>query len=526
MPGIHSKHSHFISVILGAFVLGSGLSAAPVFSQSADKVDATTLEGKVLFGYQGWFSCPEAGGYWGHWSNGTPAATNLTIDMYPFLGDFQPQELCKAGSMTTGGKQAYLFSSQSPKVVDTHFKWMEEYGLDGVLVQRFIGEAPGKRSSGDVVLKNIMAAALAHGRTFAIEYDLTGGSEANYARDVETDWKYLVDNLKVTSHPCYLHHKGLPVVSLWGPGLSNQTPSNSASMIPFINWFHTDAPQQYRAVYIGGTPAQWRTLNGDARTDPAWNSIYKSMDVVQPWTVGRYADTNGVNSWKRTTLAPDIAQAKANGNLYMPVVFPGFSWSNLHQGTKNQIPRMGGKFLWRQAYNARAAGATMLKFAMFDEVDEGTAMFKVVSQRTQAPDQGYWLTLDADGYKLPPDWYLRIAGEVTKMFHGALPASSAMPLDPSNPAASAIDPLPAQKRDIGLRFNPVSGGMQFRMAAANGTLRIFSPLGSALRSLAIRDGGAFWDEKDARGKALPSGLYLAAVRGPTGGESFSTLVLP
>jgi hypothetical protein len=55
---------------------------------------------------------------------------------------------------------------------------------------------------------------------------------------------------------------------------------------------------------------------------------------------------------------------------------------------------------------------------MFDEVDEGTAILKVVPHRNQAPDQGFWLTLDADGDDLPNDWYLRLAGQITRMFHG------------------------------------------------------------------------------------------------------------
>ena len=33
------------------------------------------------------------------------------------------------------------------------------------------------------------------------------------------DWKYLVDELKITAHPDYLHHNGKPVLSIWGPGL-------------------------------------------------------------------------------------------------------------------------------------------------------------------------------------------------------------------------------------------------------------------------------------------------------------------
>ena len=58
----------------------------------------------------------------------------------------------------------------------------------------------------------------------------------------------------------------------------------------------------------------------------------------------------------------------------------------------------------------------MLKIAMFDEVNEATANFKVAARRQDAPDQGYWLTLDADGFTLPSDWYLRLAGEITRIF--------------------------------------------------------------------------------------------------------------
>jgi len=96
----------------------------------------------------------------------------------------------------------------------------------------------------------------------------------------------------------------------------------------------------------------------------------------------------------------------------------------------NKIPRNRGEFLWRQACNARAAGATVLKIAMFDEVNESTAIYKVAAKRSDAPDQGYWLTLDADGYDLPSDWYLRLAGEITKMFHGEIPLSYEMPDNP------------------------------------------------------------------------------------------------
>lgn len=70
---------------------------------------------------------------------------------------------------------------------------------------------------------------------------------------------------------------------------------------------------------------------------------------------------------------------------------------------------------------------------MFDEVNEGTAIFKTAARRQDAPDQGFWLPLDADGSPLTSDWYLRLAGEITRMFHGEIPASSKLPENPGPP---------------------------------------------------------------------------------------------
>ena len=67
---------------------------------------------------------------------------------------------------------------------------------------------------------------------------------------------------------------------------------------------------------------------------------------------------------------------------------------------------------------AKRAEAGSGKIAMFDEVNEGTAIYKVVSRRNQAPNQGYWLALDGDGLTLPSDWYMRISGQLTNVIHG------------------------------------------------------------------------------------------------------------
>src|SRR5262245_10214239 len=147
------------------------LTFLPAAVHAAGDVDPSTLNNKVLIGYQGWFTCPEDGsGRWTHWSRGIPTPETLTVELYPDVHELDPDERCTIPGMTIGGRPAYLFSSRNAKTVNRHFRWMKEYGLDGVLVQRFVGEIPRKHADGDVVLKNIMAAATQSGRTFAIEY--------------------------------------------------------------------------------------------------------------------------------------------------------------------------------------------------------------------------------------------------------------------------------------------------------------------------------------------------------------------
>jgi hypothetical protein len=415
------------------------LLALLVSAAAADKVDSTTLQGKVLLGYQGWFNCagdgaPENG--WRSWARGVPSAETLTIDMYPDLREFDGDELCAVPGMTIAGKPAYLYSAWNRKTVLRHFRWMREYGLDGVLVQRFVTSIPRKRASGDVVLRNILEGAAESGRTFAIEYDVTGSNLGTFSDVMREDWKYLVDELKITAHPGYLRHKGRPVLSIWGPGLQEDrhVPHDPAVAKQVIEWFRSGAPPAYRVTYMGGTPSRWRPLTHDARPDPGWADAYRMMDVVQPWTVGRYRNAEGIDKWKEDMIVPDLALTAKNRQIYMPVIFPGFSWYNLkREAPKNAIPRNRGEFLWRQAYNAKVAGATVLKIAMFDEVNEGTAVFKLAARRADAPQQGYWLTLDADGADLPSDWYLRLAGEITRMFHGEIPPCAALPEKPGPP---------------------------------------------------------------------------------------------
>lgn len=88
-------------------------------------------------------------------------------------------------------------------------------------------------------------------------------------------------------------------------------------------------------------------------------------------------------------IIPDAKAAAAAGADYLPVVFPGGS---AHYEPRvpvqpfNRCPRDGGRFLWRQLYNALAvAKVDMLYGAMFDEVSEGTAFYKIAKSKNDVP---------------------------------------------------------------------------------------------------------------------------------------------
>jgi hypothetical protein len=289
---------HLIRLLLPAFLLSAGALSA------ADKADASTLEGKVLLGYQGWFNCPGDGApanNWRSWARGVPVADTLNIDLYPDLSELEPDERCAVPGMTIGGdRPAWLFTAFNRRTVVRHFRWMKEYGLDGVLVQRFVGTVAGKRAGGDVVLRNVIAGAGQYGRVLAIEYDITGGNPEDFIRTLKDDWTCLVDEFKLDTHPNYLRYNGKPLVSVWGIGLNEprHPPETPAPAKELIAWFQSAAPAKYQAAYMGGTPSRWRLGVNDARADPEWAEVYRMMDAVQPWTVGRYRDRAGVDKWK------------------------------------------------------------------------------------------------------------------------------------------------------------------------------------------------------------------------------------
>jgi hypothetical protein len=251
-------------------------------------------------------------------------------------------------------------------------------------------------------------------------YDLSGLG-ANQIHKVIDDWKLLIDRMTLTSDKAYLHHNGHPVVALWGFGFNDGRKYTIAEGIELVRFLKEDPTYGGNTVMLG-VPTYWRTLDHDAVKDSALHELIAKADIVSPWTVGRYRDIPQIEGYASKTLTPDLNWCNAHHKDYLPVVYPGFSWHNMNpKSPSNNIPRQGGRFLWSQYVAARKAGATMVYQAMFDEVDEGTAIYKV----TNEPPVGESTFVTYEG--LPSDHYLKLVGAATKMIAGKTSLSEQMP---------------------------------------------------------------------------------------------------
>jgi hypothetical protein len=366
-------------------------------------VDAQTLYGKVMCGYQGWFGVPGDNGTnlnWVHWTKhrGLMEDGNAKVDLWPDVSELTAAERFQTGFKMADGRPAEVFSSQEKSTVLRHFKWMQDYGLDGVFVQRFIGGLQNKNNLDRVnrVLANCREGANTYGRTYAVMYDLSG-LRAGHMDDVMNDWRALRKEMAITDDPAYLHHHGKPVVAVWGIGFSDHREYTLEECRTLIQFLKND-PEAGGCTVMVGVPAHWREQGFDAVNDPVLLDVLKMADVISPWTVGRYINTNGAAAYATKILKPDLEWCNRQKIDYMPVIFPGFSWYNMYGEAFNRIPRLRGRFMWSQFLGARQAGVSMAYVAMFDEVDEGTAIFKCVND-VPVGQQSKFLTFEG----LPSD---------------------------------------------------------------------------------------------------------------------------
>ncbi len=374
----------------------------------------------VMAGYQGWFAAEGDGserGWYHYQGNGGFYPGNTNVDFWPDITEYQKKY--KSPFKFADGSDAYLYSPYDEESIDLHFKWMKDYGIDGVHMQRFVGEIKSSNQSGkrhfNKVLANALKAAKKYGRAISVMYDLSGCSSADVAY-VEQDWNELQTLFKLSDNqqnPTYLYHNGKPMLTIWGVGFNDNRNYTIADVDQLVNMLKG---ADNRVSIMLGVPFYWRTLGNDTENSPALHTLIKKADIVMPWAVGRF----GPGGYNESIVYNDIQWCNDNHVDYVPLVFPGFSWGNMNKNPAiyNQIPRMKGDFLWQQIAGAKSAGAKSLYVAMFDEIDEGTAIFKSAREADTPLNGDEGLKFVGIENDLASDYYLWLTGEGASWFHG------------------------------------------------------------------------------------------------------------
>jgi hypothetical protein len=414
-------------IILSVFILLAFGGVLLAKTKHSTNTKYPSYKGLVMAGYQGWFPLPKEGEMY-------PDENKIRIDMWPEISEYE--KTYPTGLKLADGTTARFFSSDDKSTVDLHFMWMKQYGVDGVFMQRFFNAAKpeGRHRGATNVLRNALEAASKQERAIGVMYDLSGlkASGEDCSVLIE-DWKYLVDSLHVTNQSgtqTYIFHNGKPLVTIWGIGFPDR-PYNirNIGLARFIDFLKNDPVYGGCSVMLG-VPTFWRDLNADCNPDPYIHELIKQADIVLPWMVQRFSPLlhNDMDRYRDVILA-DIKWCKESGIDYVPCVCPGFSWHNLSRLSfpddvkpVGSIPRQGGRFYRQQISTAINAGATMLYVAMFDEVNEGTAIFKC-TDNLPVSDIAKFVGIDGK----PSDTYLWLTGEAGKMLRKEKPLSLKMP---------------------------------------------------------------------------------------------------
>ncbi len=399
---------------------GSAIIAKRIFQHLVGEEDFPmekrydSYKGLAMAGYQGWFSCPGDGSErgWYHYCgrNGEFKPGICTIDMWPDVSEYD--KVYETEFKFADGSPAYVMSEWDESTVETHFRWMREYDIDGVFVQRFVAEIkrPLSHRQLNKVWHSAINAANANNRAIAVMYDLSGmepGDEQLLFDDID-DIEKEYDLKGRRDNPSYLYHNEKPLVAVWGVGFDDNRKYGFKEAEKIIDGL---TARGYSILI--GVPTHWRAMKDlvnnsfdDTIEDEELHRLIRKCDIVMPWFVGRYNEESFPKYEK--LVAEDLKWCKENGVDYAPLAFPGFSWRNM-KPSDTPISRNRGSFYRKQLDSHIAQGAEMLYLAMFDEIDEGTAIFKCA---TEVPvGESYFLPLEED---LGNDLYLKIAGEAAR----------------------------------------------------------------------------------------------------------------
>lgn len=441
------------------------------FTPHKDDEMYDSYEGLVMAGYQGWFGCPGDGcshaahsnTKWYHYRENDvfkPGVLQNSIDFWPDVREYE--KTYETEFTLPGGGAAKVFSSYDESSVLLHFKWMKDYGIDGVFMQRFVGEVvdnPDGKDHFNKVLASAMKGSNQYGRAICVMYDLGGfcSSESRKVQGVLNDTKEIRDTYHLfdrnAGQKYYLYQNGKPLIVLWGVGFSGTTAYTTADVDELV----TGLKDLGFSVMLG-VPTYWREGRNDTESGAALKNLIRKVDVIMPWFVGRYGPDNYTDF--HSLITSDISWCNTNSVGYAPLCYVGSSDLNMHPNN-GFAPRNKGQFFWDQAYWCISKGAKMLYIAMFDEIDEGTAIFKCLNQSdvpSNEPQSVYYVLYENGNYskratfkettgendwcrlasdlnitfkgvedELQTDHYLWITGKARAMLRGEIPLSGTMP---------------------------------------------------------------------------------------------------
>lgn len=456
----------------------------PGFDVHEDGKPFDTYKGLVMAGYQGWFGAPGDGckhsthdnTAWYHYRESEvfkPGVLQNSIDMWPDMSEYTVKYTPgvdgpanrSAKFILPNGEAAQVYSAYDESSVLLHFKWMKDYGIDGVFMQRFVGEvifnSDGKDHF-DTVLKHAMKGSNQYQRAISVMYDLGGYMEGGRnAEAVLADAQAIMDTYKLkdrTQQKYYLYEDGKPLIALWGVGFEEK-PFGYQEVQELV-----DGLKEQGWSIMLGVNDDWRSHSTTKWPKAKYQELIKSISIIFPWYVGRYGDIQSYKSNWIPRIEEDIKWCKKNGVIFAPHCFAGGSDKNMHPNN-GRGDRLGGKFLWEQIYNGMLKGAEAFYIAMFDEIDEGTAIYKCLNQKDvpsneAATDYYVWYNSKTGGYgksnnpvseaglgewgwckkqselaitfygiedNLPTDHYLWLTGQAGRMLRGEIPLENSWP---------------------------------------------------------------------------------------------------
>ncbi len=502
------------------------------------------LKGKVTTGYQGWFATPNNSSSslpyqkWFHWGTSGSNPNDLrdepffengnrkgvTFDLYPDITDYVKNgaslhdsglgshELSESvnGNITSN---AELFSSADHIITNTHLGWMQDNNIDVVAIQRFANEIAhndpnlnsSKKAHRNQVLNNFKNSASTYGRKFYVMYDISGledmedsnnqplYNDSNWVNVIKHDWDNVINvNNTLTNSSGYAKEivkrsvgagTSKPVICLWGFGEVGRI-GNSASYKNLIKFFKDRGYYVVLGVYKKFYQEQSNLF-----------SAFKKADMISPWYVGSFGwGSNGtdVNNFYTNTVRPQMnwCNQTANNLDFMPVLWAGFSWYNLKGTDFKKHERREGNLLWRQFYNAKnqfedfsnIKNNPPIYIAMFDEVDEGTAIMKAANKDAMIPNNNS--TSLNNGLKflkyenVSPDFYMRVVKDGRDMMNGITSLTTTRPTAPYantkvffeevesktdwNPNSSLVLSSDREVGDKSIKFDNHSGHVEFQ----------------------------------------------------------------